>query len=180
MGLLLLLLLLVLRRLLPLPLLLLLLLLLLPLTLTTTTTTTIIILVLSLGHLGDFLGSLEAILRSSWGNLGLIWGPSEGCFSRCTAHLENGHYFYPFCGLLGAHLGDFRAAWRPSRGRLGATLGSSEAHLRAAFQGAQRTLKTDIIFILSGAFLGPSWGHLGPPWRHLGGNLRACSAILIS
>merc|ERR1712115_586676 len=49
--------------------------------------------------------SLEAILKPSWGNLGLIWGPSEGCFSRCAAHLENGHCFYPFRGRLGAILG---------------------------------------------------------------------------
>ena len=40
-------------------------------------------------------------------------------------------------------------------------MGSSGAHLRAAFQGAQRTLKTDIVFTLSVAVLGPSWGLWG-------------------
>ena len=98
------------------------------------------------------MGHLWAMLKLSWGHLGMSGRILEASV-RILGHLES---------ILEASWGHLGASWR----HLGAYwrhLGASWRHL-GSILGASWSILGDL-----GAILGPSWGILEPSWGHLEG-----------
>ena len=105
-----------------------------------------------LGHFGNTLGYLGAILGPFWAST--FPRRSQSRFSKtCVSWMRNACFWNP--PILAVSRATFGVSWGPSWAILG--------YLAATLEP-------------SWAILGPSWAHLGPSWSHLG---RVYGAIFV-